>query len=108
MKAHKKGDKEAVKFHQDKIKQLRTQKESVETLDERNDALYLIYKDKIKAMKVNNYIKKTYRGKAESDFAPMDSKNFGVSVFADKRADKILKDVTKKFGKPDDSMMESV
>ena len=107
MKAHKKGDKEAVKFHQDKIKQLRTQKESAQ-LDERNDALYLIYKDKIKAMKVNNYIKKTYRGKAESEFAPMDAKNFGVSVFADKRADKILKDVTKKFGKPDDSMLEGV
>ena len=59
-------------------------------------------------MKVNNYIKKTYRGKAESEFAPMDAKNFGVSVFADKRADKILKDVTKKFGKPDDSMLEGV
>lgn len=86
---------------------IKEMKESAQ-LDERNDALYLIYKDKIKAMKVNNYIKKTYRGKAESEFAPMDAKNFGVSVFADKRADKILKDVTKKFGKPDDHMLEGV
>lgn len=77
-------------------------------LDEKNDALYLIYKDKITAMKVNNYIKKTYRGKAESEFAPMDAKNFGVSVFADRIADKIQKDVTKKFGKPDDFMLEKV
>ena len=107
MKAHKKGDKEAVKFHQDKIKKLRTQKESTQ-IEEKNDALYLIYKDKIKAMKVNNYIKKTYRGKAESEFAPMDAKNFGVSVFADRMADKIQKDVTKKFGKPDDFMLEQV
>jgi hypothetical protein len=37
----------------------------------------------------------------------MDKKNFGVSIFASK-VQNLVKDVTKKFGKPDDSMMESV
>ena len=39
----------------------------------------------------------------------MDSKNFGVSVFSDRgQADKVKKAVGKKFGKPDDFMLESV
>lgn len=166
VQASKKGDKEAVKFHQDKIRKLRSQKdESLEEVKEpfavvhngevlgtyskepnsfrikslardnkvdasklkivktkkkqsvgntlkeaeeilsEADAAYLIYKDKITAMKVNNYIKKTYRNKSTVEYAPMDSKNFGVSIFAPK-VQNIVKDVTKKFGKPNDSMME--
>ena len=78
-------------------------------LAEKNDALYLIYKDKIKAMQVRNFIKKQYRNKTEVEYAPMDAKNFGVSVFSDRgQADKIKKVVDKKFGKPDDFMLESV
>jgi hypothetical protein len=76
---------------------------------EKNDALYLIYKDKIKAQQVRNFIKKMYRNKTEVEYAPMDSKNFGVSVFSDRgQADKVKKAVDKKFGKPDDFMLESV
>ena len=82
--------------------------ESVE-LEEKNDALYLIYKDKIKAQQVRNFIKKTYRNKTEVEYAPMDAKNFGVSVFSDRgQADKIKKAVDKKFGKSDDFMLESL
>lgn len=78
-------------------------------LEEKNDALYLIYKDKIKAQQVRNFIKKMYRNKTEVEYAPMDSKNFGVSVFSDRgQADKVKKAVDKKFGKPDDFMLESV
>ena len=73
---------------------------------EKNDALYLIYKDKIKAQQVRNFIKKMYRNKTEVEYAPMDSKNFGVSVFSDRgQADKVKKAVDKK---PDDFMLESV
>jgi hypothetical protein len=99
-KATKKDDRSSI--DKKKVAQESTEIELAEA-----DAAYLIYKDKIKAMKVNNYIKKTYRGKAESEFAPMDKKNFGVSIFASK-VQNLVKDVTKKFGKPDDSMMESV
>lgn len=78
-------------------------------LEEKNDALYLIYKDKIKAQQVRNFIKKMYRNKTEVEYAPMDAKNFGVSVFSDRgQADKVKKAVDKKFGKPDDFMLESV
>jgi len=83
-------------------------KEEVE-LEEKNDALYLIYKDKIKAQQVRNFIKKMYRNKTEVEYAPMDAKNFGVSVFSDRgQADKVKKAVDKKFGKPDDFMLEQV
>lgn len=83
-------------------------KESVD-LEEKNDALYLIYKDKIKAQQVRNFIKKMYRNKTEVEYAPMDAKNFGVSVFSDRgQADKVKKAVDKKFGKPDDFMLEQV
>ena len=97
---------QAKKKLKDKFPNLRV--EATE-LEEKNDALYLIYKDKIKAQQVRNFIKKQYRTKTEVEYAPMDAKNFGVSVFSDRgQADKIKKVVDKKFGKPDDFMLESV
>ena len=97
---------QAKKKIKDKFPNLRA--EATE-LEEKNDALYLIYKDKIKAQQVRNFIKKQYRNKTEVEYAPMDSKNFGVSVFSDRgQADKVKKAVDKKFGKPDDFMLESV
>jgi hypothetical protein len=84
-------------------------KKEEDNLEEKNDALYLIYKDKIKAQQVRNFIKKMYRNKTEVEYAPMDAKNFGVSVFSDRgQADKVKKAVDKKFGKPDDFMLEQV
>lgn len=70
------------------------------------DAAYLIYKDKTTAKTVELYIRRKYRNSSEVEMAPMDDKNFGVSIFAPK-VQNIVKDVTKKYGKPDDQMMES-
>jgi hypothetical protein len=101
-KTKEEAEKYAVKNHDSLMK------ESV-NLEEKNDALYLIYKDKIKAMQVRNFIKKTYRNSSEVEMAPMDKKNFGVSVFSDRGdAKKIKTAVDKKFGKPDDFMLENI
>jgi hypothetical protein len=68
------------------------------------DSLYLIYKDKMKAKKVAAHIKARHK-KFDVNLAPMDAKNMGITVFG-KGAEKVKADVTKKYGKPDDFMME--
>ena len=68
------------------------------------DALYLIYKDKMKAKKVAAHIKARHK-KFDVSLAPMDAKNMGITVFG-KGAEKVKSDVTKKYGKPDDFMLE--
>ena len=109
-KADKERERKARESERKAAQQDREESKNESTeLEEKNDALYLIYKDKIKAQQVRNFIKKMYRNKTEVEYAPMDAKNFGVSVFSDRgQADKIKKAVDKKFGKPDDFMLESV
>ena len=68
------------------------------------DALYLIYKDKLKAKKVAAHIKARHK-KFDVSLAPMDAKNMGITVFG-KGTEKVKSDVTKKYGKPDDFMLE--
>tara|TARA_X000001382_G_scaffold53146_1_gene36210 strand:- start:7957 stop:9582 length:1626 start_codon:yes stop_codon:yes gene_type:complete len=68
------------------------------------DSLYLIYKDKMKAKKVAAHIKARHK-KFDVNLAPMDARNMGITIFG-KGAEKVKADVTKKYGKPDDFMME--
>lgn len=78
-------------------------KEASETITEA-DSLYLIYKDKMKAKKVAAHVKARFK-KMDVNLAPMDARNMGITIFG-AGAEKVKADVTKKFGKPDDFMME--
>lgn len=78
-------------------------KEASETITEA-DSLYLIYKDKMKAKKVAAHIKARFK-KMDVNLAPMDARNMGITIFG-AGAEKVKADIMKKFGKPDDFMME--
>lgn len=82
---------------------LENMNEASETITEA-DSLYLIYKDKMKAKKVAAHIKARFK-KMDVNLAPMDARNMGITIFG-AGAEKVKADIMKKFGKPDDFMME--
>ena len=58
----------------------------------------------MKAKKVAAHIKARFK-KMDVNLAPMDARNMGITIFG-AGAEKVKADIMKKFGKPDDFMME--